>query len=106
MKSQKKGQLTLQCDEMWSFVGSKLSKKRIWLALDQDSKEIVVIYVKVEITSVLRGYGNRYHQYIANALFVIRIFVLHTMKSYRKKDIVLLRKKAEKQATLNASISQ
>jgi len=42
---------------MWSFVGSKLNKKWIWLALDQE-------------------------------------------------DIVLLGKKAEKQATLNASISQ
>jgi insertion element IS1 protein InsB len=37
--------LTLQCDEMWSFVGSKSNKKWIWLALDQVSKEIVGIYV-------------------------------------------------------------
>ena len=43
--SKKKGPLTLQCDEMWSFVGSKDNKQWIWLALDQDSKQIVGIHV-------------------------------------------------------------
>ncbi len=40
-----KGRLMIQCDEMWSFVGSKNSKKWIWLAIDQDSGEIVGVYV-------------------------------------------------------------
>ena len=40
-----KGRLTIQCDEMWSFVGSKNNKKWIWLAIDQDSREIVGVFV-------------------------------------------------------------
>ena len=40
-----KGKLTVQCDEMWSFVGSRSEKQRIWLAIDQDSREIVGLYI-------------------------------------------------------------
>ena len=42
---QKKGRLTIQCDEMWSFVGNKNNKQWIWLALDIETKEIVGAYV-------------------------------------------------------------
>ena len=41
----KKGKITIQCDEMWSFVLNKENKQWIWLALDQDSKEIVGVYI-------------------------------------------------------------
>jgi IS1 family transposase len=41
----KKIRLTIQCDEMWSFVGNKDNKQWIWLALDADSGEIVGVYV-------------------------------------------------------------
>src|SRR5919199_1414451 len=34
VKSKKKGKLTIQCDEMWSFVGNKDNKQWIWLAID------------------------------------------------------------------------
>jgi insertion element IS1 protein InsB len=40
-----KGKLTIQCDEMWSFVGNKNNKQWIWLALDQHSKKIVGVYI-------------------------------------------------------------
>jgi insertion element IS1 protein InsB len=43
--AQKKGRLTIQCDEMWSFVANKKSKQWIWLALDTETKEIVGVYV-------------------------------------------------------------
>lgn len=43
--AQKKGRLTIQCDEMWSFVGNKKYKQWIWLALDIETKEIVGVYV-------------------------------------------------------------
>jgi IS1 family transposase len=33
--------LTIQLDELWSFVGSKDNKQWVWLALDVDSREIV-----------------------------------------------------------------
>ena len=41
----KKGQLTIECDEMWSFVGNKKNKQWIWLALDIETREIVGVYV-------------------------------------------------------------
>ena len=42
---QKKGQLTIQCDEMWSFVGDKNNKQWIWLALDVATGELVGVHV-------------------------------------------------------------
>lgn len=29
--------MTIQCDEVWSFVGKKPNKQWIWLALDADT---------------------------------------------------------------------
>lgn len=43
--AKKKGRLTIQCDEMWSFVANKKNKQWVWLALDIETKEIVGIYV-------------------------------------------------------------
>jgi len=43
--SKKKGRLTIQCDELWSFVSRKANKQWIWLALDVESREIVGVYV-------------------------------------------------------------
>lgn len=37
--------MTIECDEMWSFVGDKNNKQWIWLAIDRDSKEIVGMHV-------------------------------------------------------------
>ena len=41
----KTGQLTIQVDEMWSFVGSKENKQWIWLAIDADTREIVGVFI-------------------------------------------------------------
>ncbi len=41
----KKGRLTIECDEMWSFVGNKGNKEWIWLAKDIETREIVGVYV-------------------------------------------------------------
>lgn len=41
----KPGRLTLQCDEMWSFVGSKANKQWIWFAMDETTREIVGVYI-------------------------------------------------------------
>jgi IS1 family transposase len=40
-----KGHLTIECDEMWSFVSHKGNKQWIWLAIDIDNKNIVGVYV-------------------------------------------------------------
>ena len=45
VKSKKKGKLTIQCDEMWSFVGNKGNKQWIWLAIDVLTKKIVGVYI-------------------------------------------------------------
>ena len=37
--------MTIQCDEMWSFVGRKTNKQWIWLAIDAVSAEIVGLHV-------------------------------------------------------------
>ncbi|MEP1060937.1 MULTISPECIES: IS1 family transposase [Cyanophyceae] len=41
----KKGRLTLQCDELWSFVNNKGNKQWVWLALDASTREIVGVYI-------------------------------------------------------------
>jgi len=41
----KKGPLTIECDEMWLFVGKKNNKQWIWLAIDVNSRTIVGLYV-------------------------------------------------------------
>jgi IS1 family transposase len=38
-------QLTLQLDEMWSFVKNKRKKQWLWIALDQNTREIVGLYI-------------------------------------------------------------
>lgn len=43
--AQKKGRLTIQCDEMWSFVGNKDNKQWIWLAIDELTAELVGVHV-------------------------------------------------------------
>ena len=45
VSAKKKGRLTIQCDEMWSFVGNKSNKQWIWLALDVKTREIVGVHV-------------------------------------------------------------
>ncbi|MCP4105570.1 MAG: IS1 family transposase [Desulfobacteraceae bacterium] len=45
VKEKRKGSLTIECDEMWSFVGSKDCKFWIWLAKDTESKEIVGVHI-------------------------------------------------------------
>ena len=43
--TQKKGRLTIECAELWSFVGNKGNKQWVWLALDADTREIVGVYI-------------------------------------------------------------
>jgi insertion element IS1 protein InsB len=53
--SEKKGALTIQYDEMWSFVGDKGNKQWIWLALDVSTREIVGAYVGDRSEAGARG---------------------------------------------------
>ena len=51
----KKGRLTIQCDEMWSFVGNKGNKQWIWLAMDIDTREIIGVYIGTRDEAGARG---------------------------------------------------
>jgi IS1 family transposase/transposase-like protein len=37
--------LTIECDEMWSFVQNKEDKQWVWLAIDRGTREIVGVHV-------------------------------------------------------------
>jgi IS1 family transposase len=37
--------LTLQCDELWSFVGKRSHKVWVWLAMDADTREVVAVHI-------------------------------------------------------------
>ncbi len=41
----KKGALIIECDELWSFVGSKQNKQWVWLAQDRNTREIVGCHI-------------------------------------------------------------
>ena len=45
VRAQKKGRLTIECDEAWSFVGNKANKRWIWLAINRETREIVGVYI-------------------------------------------------------------
>ncbi|NES05413.1 MAG: IS1 family transposase [Okeania sp. SIO2F4] len=45
VRKKKFGKLTIQMDEMWSFVGAKSNKQWIWLAMDVETREIVGAYI-------------------------------------------------------------
>ena len=47
--------MTIQCDEMWSFVGNKRNKQWIWLAIDESTKEIVGVFVGKRSRAGARG---------------------------------------------------
>jgi insertion element IS1 protein InsB len=45
LSDKKKGSLSIECDEMWSLVGSKRNKQWLWLALETHSRQIVGQFV-------------------------------------------------------------
>ena len=58
VKKKEKCRLTIQCDEMWSFVGHKGNKQWIWLAIDVNTKEIVGVYVGSRDRKGAKGLWN------------------------------------------------
>lgn len=45
IKKKPKGRLTIECDELWSFVDNRGNKVWIWLAKDRDTGEIVGVFI-------------------------------------------------------------
>lgn len=44
--AKKKGKLTIQCDELWSFVDNKGNKQWVWLAMEVETREIIGVYIR------------------------------------------------------------
>jgi len=63
VKSKKKGKLTIQCDEMWSFVGNKDNKQWIWLELMHQPKKLSSDILAKDIKLALKDYGILCHQF-------------------------------------------
>jgi insertion element IS1 protein InsB len=69
-----KGRLTIECDEVWSYVGNKNNKQWIWLAIDRDTGEIVGMAIgdrsyqtaQQLLRQAQHKYGIRYLVCIAN----------------------------------------
>jgi insertion element IS1 protein InsB len=51
----KKRRLTIECDESWSFVGSKADEQWVWLAIDLETRLIVGRYVGPRDKTGARG---------------------------------------------------
>ncbi len=47
--------MTIQCDELWSFVSKKANKQWVWLALDRETRLIVGCFVGARDESGARG---------------------------------------------------
>jgi IS1 family transposase/transposase-like protein len=45
VSKKERGKLTIECDELWSFVFSKENKFYVWLAIDRKTREIVGCYI-------------------------------------------------------------
>ena len=63
-----KKRLTVQMDELWSFVDKKGNEQWVWLALDAETREIVGAYIGDRAVSQLRPSGCPYPRYIDNVL--------------------------------------
>ena len=53
-----KGKLTIQCDEMWSFVMKKELKQWVWLAIDRGTGEVVGVFVGDRSQKGAQGLGG------------------------------------------------
>jgi insertion element IS1 protein InsB len=58
VKKKSKRRLTIECDELWSFVGKKENKQWVWLAIDRDTREVVGVYVGDRTEQSARGLWN------------------------------------------------
>ncbi|WP_445251555.1 MULTISPECIES: IS1 family transposase [unclassified Microcoleus] len=59
--------MTIQLDQLWSFVGSQDNNQWVWLALDADSREIVGVTI---------GSRSRQSAFAALAMFTGRLWAM------------------------------
>ena len=84
---------------MWSFVGLKRNKQRIWLELDSDAREIVGMHVGSRDRSGAEAFSPVYRQ----CAVCYTDFWSAYERFFPKTDIEQLVKKAEKRTALKGS---
>ena len=98
----KKKRLTIECDEVWSFVGNKENKYWIWLAIDRETRQIVGGLLVIVQKKGLKVYGRPCLLFIVNVRFVIPIFGRLMKRYYPPNIIEQLANKVGKQTLFNA----
>ncbi|GBC62922.1 hypothetical protein DENIS_3906 [Desulfonema ishimotonii] len=78
--------MTIECDELWSFVGKKQNKQWVWLATDSVSGEIV-------IKMALRDYGIHSRLFIVSVRWHTPISGSH-MHRFSLRSVIRLSEKA------------
>ncbi len=102
-EQKEKGRLTIECDEIWSFVNNKDNKVWIWPAKDIDSKKIVGFHAGNRDGKGAQGLWIPCPVFTGNVLYIIPIFGLLMKEFFRRSVIAPQEKKAEKQIISKAS---
>ncbi|MDV2996942.1 MAG: hypothetical protein N4J56_006647 [Chroococcidiopsis sp. SAG 2025] len=77
------GELTIECDEMWSFVNSKKNEVYIWLAIDRNSrKKLSVAISEIEPENLLVNYGSPYQKDLSAICLCLYRFLAGLQDSY------------------------
>jgi transposase-like protein len=63
-----KGRLTIECDELWSFVEKKITNNGFGLQSIATQRKSWVFLLVTEVLNLHGAYGNRYLVFIDNAL--------------------------------------
>ena len=93
----KKSCLIPQCDEIWSFVGSKKNKVWIWLAMDGDSRKIAGSYAGRRDAEGALVLWDSFPESCRKTLCFILISGQHIKKFSLKADISPSKRTAERQ---------
>jgi len=96
-----KGRLTIECDEMWSFVASKENEFYIWLAIDRDTREIVGCYMGDRACKSARKLWESLPEFIDNVPLPTPIFGSPVKQLLPINDTEPWVKKPGKQIILN-----
>jgi transposase-like protein len=95
------GRLTIECDEMWSFVDSKKNEIYIWLAIDRNERKIVGCFVGDRTRKSARQLWASLPEVISNVPLPIQIFGRLTKQLFPMNVTELLANKLLKLIMLN-----
>jgi hypothetical protein len=99
----KLGRLTLQLDELWSFVGCKDNKQWVWLALIPIAEKWSVYLWESVLVEQQNNFGNRSLRFIATVQAVTPISGRRMSKCYRVSGTGQWARKWERPAISNGS---